>query len=382
MLFVRLGYLALLVGAAVSLAACGDSSDTPGAAGTGSGGNAGTGGSGAVCTDCAHPPDPAAGAPEGDGTGQIFAIRSLDLGKLPADAWKAIGYDIDGKKSTSASTDHCKLVGEGTPARIKADGLNGIDNSFGGNVMEALPDETQGKIDDAMKAGEFTILIQIDKLGSGKDYVNLPAFLYAGAARTGADPDAGAVAPTWDGTDEWPVFCELMQTCNESGTPQISAGNKSKVQFLNSYVNQGTWVSGLKGEGTLNLALSIAGFNLALTVHNAIISAQLGSESPLPTTGANGVVSGVLKTDEVINSLGQMAGKLNTSWCESSALDSFVDQVRAASDILVDGTQDAAKDCDGISIGLGFTMGAAKIEKVLDKAPPSPDPCAEADAGQ
>ena len=382
MLLNRLGSLALAAGAALSIVACG-SSDDSGSAGAGAGGtgNGGGAGSSSTCTDCSHPPDPAANAPEGDGTGQIFAFKTLDLGGNPdevPDHWKELGYDIDGKKSTTASTDHCKLLGTEPANRVKTDGNNGIDNSFGYNILKALPVETQSKVDDAMKAGEFTILIQIDKLGAQADYVKLPSSLYAGAARLGADPDAGAVAPNWDGNDQWPVYCELMQTCNASGTPQLGGGNSSKVQFVNSYLTQHTWVSGSKGEGTFNLALSVAGFSLSLTVHSAIITAQLGSESPVPTTASNGIVSGILKTDEVISSLGQMAGKLNTSFCEGSALESFVDQVRGASDILVDGTQDPNKDCDGISIGLGFTLGAAKIEKVLDKSPPSPDPC---DAG-
>lgn len=374
----RLGYVGLLAALAIALPACGSSSDsggtTPGTGGTGAGGSAGS----SACADCTHPPDPATTAVEGDGAGQVFAIKTLDLGGATTDAWKSIGYDLDGKKSNLGSTDHCKLA-EGAPNYVKTDGNNGIDNSFGANVVAALPAETQGKVDDAMKAGEFTMLIHIDKLGDKTDYVKLPAALYAAGGLTGADPDAGTIAPKWDGTDQWPVLCELMTDCKDTGTLQLP-DNKSKVQFLNSYLSGGTWVSGTKGEGTFSLSLSIAGFSLNLTVHNAIITTKLASGNP-PTEGTNGIVAGILKTDEVLDSLKSMAGKINTSFCEGDTLQSFVDQVKGASDIMIDGTQDPAKSCDGISIGLGFTVGAAKIQKVLDKGTPSPDPCAAVDGG-
>jgi len=375
MLVVRLGYLGLLAGAAIAVSACSSSdsgSSTPGTAGSGSGGSAGA----AACTDCVHPPDPSATATEGDGAGQTFAIKNLDLGGTTTDAWKSIGYDLDGKKSNLNSTDHCQLA-TGAPNHIKTDGNNGIDNSFGANVVAALPAETQGKVDDAMKAGEFTMLIQIDKLGAKTDYIKLPAALYAAGGRTAGD--GGTLAPKWDGTDEWPVLCELMTDCKDTGTLQLP-DNKSKVQFATSYMTGGTWVSGLQGEGTFALQLSVAGFSLNLTVHNAIISTKLTPGSP-PTEGTNGIVAGILKTSEVLEFLKSMAGKINTSFCEGDTLQSFVDQVNGASDIMVDGTQDSTKTCDGISIGLGFTVGAAKVQKVLDKAAPSPDPCASVDGG-
>lgn len=384
MLLRNVGYLGLVAGVTIFAAACGSSSDAGGGAGAGTGGTAGGGGSSGganACADCVHPPDPKAGATEGDGTGQVFAIKTLDLGGDPQevpDHWKDLGYDLDGKKSTPATTDDCKLAAN-TPNHIREDGKNGIDNSFGRNILPQLPSGPQAKVNDALKAGDFTILISVDKLGSKTDYIKLPAALFAAGARTGADPDAGSIAPKWDGTDEWPILCELMQSCETTGTPQYPT-NTSKILFPNSYVSGGTWVSGAKGEGTLQLALSVAGYSLNLTVHGALITSKLGTETPVPTTGTSGVVAGILKTTEVLESLQKVAGKLSSSYCSGDTLQSFLDQVLSASDILVDGTQDPTKDCDGISIGLGFESGAAKIGKVLDKAAPAPDPCEGVDA--
>ena len=207
--------------------------------------------------------------------------------------------------------------------------------------------------------------------------MDLPAALYAGAALT--DSSGTALSPKWDGTDEWPVFCELLDQCLASGTP-VPPANKSKVQFANSYVAGGTWVSGAKGTGTIKVALAVAGYNLDLTVHNAVISAKLGSGTP-PTTATDGIMAGILSTSEVTSTLESMAGKLNSSFCDSESLESFKAQIIGASDIMADGTQDPTKNCDGISIGLGFTLQAVKLGKAMDQQPAGEDPCA-ADAGR
>jgi hypothetical protein len=45
-------------------------------------------------------------------------------------------------------------------------------------------------------------------------------------------------------------------------------------------------------------------------------------------------------------------------------LQSLITAVRQASDILGDGTQDPTKTCDGISMGMTFTMAPAQIGSV------------------
>jgi hypothetical protein len=50
-------------------------------------------------------------------------------------------------------------------------------------------------------------------------------------------------------------------------------------------------------------------------------------------------------------------------------------QIREASDMMQDGTQDPAKECDGISIGLGFEMTRVVIGTASPPVAPPPDPC-------
>jgi len=44
------------------------------------------------------------------------------------------------------------------------------------------------------------------------------------------------------------------------------------------------------------------------------------------------------------------------------------------SDILLDGTQDPTRDCDAISVGIGFVATEVKLGPVI-AGPPPPEPC-------
>ena len=362
------GALALAIG-------CSSSDTTP----AGTGGSAGNATPDVQCTDCVVPPAEPSGAPEGDGTGATLAIRKLFLGDATwdgtpdTDAWKTFGYDLDGYKSTKTSTTHCKVNEGGNKAAIQTDGNNGIDNSFGYNIMPiivGLAADASTKINENLEGGDFTIIVNVDKIGGGTSYSKLGAALFAGGKLT--DATGAALAPKWDGTDEWPVYCELMTDCKASGTKQIADGNTSNVLFPSSYVADGTWVSGSKGD--VSLSLSVSGYSLSLTIRQAVLTAVLGSGNP-PTSATKGVIAGVLETEELINSLKGVAGNISTSLCEGPTFESIAQQIRAASDIMKTGTQDATATCNGISIGLGFEMSAIKLGKVSDKTPEGTSPC-------
>jgi hypothetical protein len=61
-----------------------------------------------------------------------FASVSIDGGSTVG-GWKNIGYNLDGKCTTAASTDVCARV-SGASGSVQVDGTGGIDNSYGENV--------------------------------------------------------------------------------------------------------------------------------------------------------------------------------------------------------------------------------------------------------
>lgn len=57
-------------------------------------------------------------------------------------------------------------------------------------------------------------------------------------------------------------------------------------------------------------------------------------------------------------------------------LDSLLAQIRAANDIMLDGSNgDPNKACDGISVGFGFEAVAVQPAGIAAPVPPGPDPC-------
>src|SRR6202035_4982198 len=75
------------------------------------------------------------GAPPKSALRQVsLAMTRVNFGDSPTtDAWKRIGFNLDGKVTTATSTDVCELVQGATPA-AQDDGRDGIDNSFGKNL--------------------------------------------------------------------------------------------------------------------------------------------------------------------------------------------------------------------------------------------------------
>ena len=88
-----------------------------------------------------------------------------------------------------------------------------------------------------------------------------------------------------------------------------------------------------------------------------------------------GYLSGVLATKELEDAIAKMAQALSPDLCSGSTIESIKQSIRQASDIMKDGTQDPAKECDGVSIGIGFEAVRVTLGSVAPKASPSPDPC-------
>ncbi len=375
MLRSRFILLAGFVSAATALAACGGGTVSGSTGGGGSGGSTG-GSTGGSAVDLNHPPDADPSASAGDSTGTVLAIHTLYLGdtdrngKTSSTAWKSFGYDLDGKASTKESTDLCKPAAGAKASSVYEDGDAGTDNSFGKNILPiitSLASDASSQVNDSINKGSFTIILKIDDIGPKDSYKDIHTGLYAGSKLL--DMNGMQVAPAWDGTDEWPVVPELLNNGDI---------NNPKVQFASSYVVKNpssgarTWVSG--GQGNITLNLSVGGFTLGLTIASALVSTELTADN---AGGTNGTIAGILDTEQLIAELAKVAGSFDPTLCPpSSTFESIAQQIRQASDIMSDGSQDPTKTCNGISIGLGFDMDAIKLGKVADPSMPGTDPCA------
>jgi hypothetical protein len=319
----------------------------------------------------AEPPAMNPKAPMPDGTTPVtFAIKSLYLGETDPDGgadktngWKQYGFDLDGQNDTATTANHCK-PSSGAPTTNFINGNNGIDNSFGANIlniiMGILP-APSSKINDSINQGKFTIMLQMENLGAGTSYQGLTTQLFGG--------EGLPTPPKWDGSDNWPVTPELLKD-------GMTIAGGSLVQFPMSYVTNNTWVSGSKGNVTL--ALSVGGLTLNLTIANAQIAMQMDAAHK---TATNGIIGGVLNTEALTTQLQIVAGTFDPSLCSGPTVEEILTEIKQASDIGSDGTQDPTKTCDGISIGIGFDASiVANPTTVAPMAVPKPNPCSM-DAG-
>ncbi len=299
-------------------------------------------------------------APTGTGT-SVFALRDVRYGDIDATgastatAWQSIGFDIDGYDTTAASTDVCQLAA-GSPRATQIDGLDGIDNSFGENIlpvlMTLLGNDMSSVFDKSLEQGAASTLLAVDRLGTDANASPLTGGFYLGAPMS--------AAPKWDGTDRFPV-----------DAVSFDDSNRTALTFSQGYVSNGLFVtSPTSSVGTIALgALRGAPFTLPIT--HVQLQMKLSSDS---SSASDGVLSAIVPTDAFITYIASIAGNIWPSLCGAGSLAQITTQLEQASDILVDGTQDPKAACDGISVGLGFSATRVNLGAKTDVAPAS-TPC-------
>ena len=332
------------------------------------------------CMGCPPPPDdggpitpglpPNPGGPPPDGTGSIVLafsrvyIGDTDRnGAASASAWKQYGLNIDNKITDRNSTDVCTLA-PGASKSAQLDGVSGIDNGWGQNILPILlttagADAAQ-KMNDAITNGEFTTMVRLDKVGTQQSYSPLPGLLYDGLKTQSP--------PSWNGNDLWPVDVSSVNN-NDVNAP--------KIVFAGGYMNARAWV-GAPPVAKMHLPFSFAGVDVPIPLAHAQIVMQV---APDGRTATQGTISGVAPTEEYIAVFRQMAGRISTSLCAGSAFESIAQQIRQASDILVSGANGPGVPCDGISLGWGFDAKLVKLGALTQPPTPSPDPCGPRDGG-
>jgi hypothetical protein len=334
--------------------------------GSGGGGNAGSGGDpNPPCIteqECASfktppgqgvpPPPDGGGAPDGPAPLRHVVSRwffgELEFeGGVSIDAWKDYGFDLDGWSSTAKQGFHCKPASGAKATDIRADGNKGIDNSFGKNIVNGilatLISNPSDEASSAVEQGGKTILLDLGNLGAAASYSNAPAQWL----RVSGEGEA----PSGD----WSSFA--WRPFQGSTTPLSGA-----------YLAQNVWVSGEAKEVVVTLELF--GFPLKLPIQRARVSVDLKNRKK----GVGGQLGGIVSTEDMTLQIKLFVENLGSNFCSSSALEGVLESVRQASDILLDGTQDPEKVCDGISLGMGFESRATSLGSEVVEAP-TPDPC-------
>jgi hypothetical protein len=320
----------------------------------GSGGGSGTTASSSVTSTSAEASSSSTGGLTCmSGQGTALAATKLVFGEGNSGQWKKVGFNLDGQTTTASATDVCKPNSGAMTNAPYPDGDQGIDNSFGKNLLPliiSLYPNWVTDINNGISSGFFTVLLKLSCLPPTGDVPAFTTKLFGGTA-------LGSM-PKFDGTDLWPVSPELLTNTMD---PESSA-----VLFNNSSVT-GTMFDAGKDETfilTVPIKTDTASTSIKLTLYAAKTTMTLGADRKSAT---NGRIGGVLNTEEFVAEMKKVGALLGL--CDSALFDGLITQVRQSSDIMADGTQDPTKICDGISMGLGFEMKEVLIGGVGPKAP-------------
>lgn len=340
-------------------ASCRDESEpgrlTPGAAGATSlpSGSAGSGGdpspdacvTEAACAgfrtvDGAVPPAPDPDAPTVAGEPLVLAIEQVFVGDTDRDellsdaAWREFGFDLDGWNSNSQLGFHCKPIGDTKKSDIREDGARGIDNAWGADVvngiLSTLVANPTEKLRNQREAGQSSWLLRLAALGSSPSAAGLSG--QWSLAEGSRDAQGNLLLPTEDDSYAWHSW--------DGSTVASSEGYLVDQQIVMRFASP------------IPIYLDFGSLKMRFPLQRAV----LALEAPGPAQQRNGTLAGVIATEDLVASALEVAPLLDLRACDSSwpALVGILDSLRGASDILLDGTQDPARDCNAISFGVGL----------------------------
>jgi len=284
-----------------------------------------------------------------------YAVTAVFLGETnrsgapTKDAWKQYGENIDGLVTAKDSKNVCRRVAAADSAK-QEDGNSGIDNSFGrtvlGFILGLVPTPSKTANDEIKSGGRtmmFNLLASPPRFGllSAEAITSPPTFL-----PTEVRP---AVASTVSGGPNSPLSISSSPTMTSDGV--VYSGVASGIFHLELGLGNGVW---------------------RVPIHLARVIMTV----PADGSAANaGTIAGVVPTEELVDEITKVAGRISPQLCGGSTLNTIQQTIRQASDILADGTQDPNRDCDAISIGIGFEAKKVTAAGIAAEPPTTPDPC-------
>lgn len=293
--------------------------------------------------------------------GSVLAVSQLLVGDTnhngqpSAQAWTSYGFDLDAQTSTGANLGtHCQPYAGTNPASL-ADGPNGIDNSWGRNIIPIITglNATFGAdVNAQIDMGNQTLVFFFEQLAGG-DATGVRTMVWPGAPL--GKPPSGVA------TDCWSVEADTV-------TDPMDLFS-AKTTYPNATVTAGHWVSG--DPTLLRLDIEAPGFGFQLPIHAARMEVQLNANLD---NGSGGQIGGVIPVTDLIETFRDAFGLFDQNLCSGSTFEALAEQLRRAADTMADGTQNPNAICDGVSIGLGFELVQAGLDQVVP-VQNSPDPC-------
>ena len=253
------------------------------------------------------PPPPARDDPEsGTDYSGFVAMQTVDVGAtadaavIVSDAsapLPPIGFDLDNDCTccNAAAGSACQTGGSCVGSSVICDDDAGRDH-IALNIFRVLPN-ANAAANAGMKAGQFSILLQISGYNGALNDTNVTVALYVSNGLVGIQ-DGGTVTPRHDGTDLWTVDTHYLATTQTGQTvpdgTQCNGTNACQPIYVDdgAYVTNGVLVS--RPSATLPLTFgyraNIGG--AVMKLNGAIISGTLQPLQPAGDQRVWGITSG------------------------------------------------------------------------------------------
>ncbi len=316
-----------------------------------------------------------AGPAEPSGTGKTLwlVVDHFYLGQddpeggLAKDPWRKVGLDLDQvcttEKLARENIGTCRRNAEAAQD-VLTDGDGCRDNNFGSHVVKLVGsfDASFEKKSNALVAkGSTTWLLKLEDLDDGSDDPYVAGKLYKAATWA----DYGTTTPKFDGTDVRDVDATSVDDFDLE---------KPKVVFPKGYLAGDTWVSG--EPSTFEANVPIQGLSVVMPLVAGLVSMQLDEAHTKVVRGVIGGAIAATTLESVVRPIADQAGL-----CPGDALyDSLLRNIMRTVDVAVGvpGLQSPALPCDGLSIGIGFSMVQAQPPTKVATSGATPTRCGDA----
>jgi hypothetical protein len=288
-----------------------------------------------------------------------LGVRAKDTGLPRTDAWKDFGFDLDARNTTAeqsiGSVGSCRRR-VGSPSKGLEDGHGGIDNNFGAHLVPLLR-SVSSDFEEAtardLSTGRYALLLRLEQVGP-ENNARVPGALFL-ASKPGSKPTFGA-------DDHFAIDARSL-------VDGISI-DRPLVTFPEGYMVSGTWVSG-HALGAIAVPFTLGEFVSRLPIDSGIVSVHVAD-------GSAGTIAGAIAAPKLETAAASLMNAFG--FCPDNATGRQVlATFTTAADLVADapGLQDENRECDAVSVGVGFTMKPTGAPTVV--APPEapiPDACA------
>ncbi|MCC7535392.1 MAG: hypothetical protein IT379_04230 [Deltaproteobacteria bacterium] len=299
------------------------------------------------------PPDrPALGADLPSLPVRWYALRRIDLGI--GDLWRSLGYDLDGRCTTSESTLD-ELECAPAPGFVPSDDApGGADNAFGQSFVPliSLVDAAyQDELHQEIELGEHGVLVRVAEWNGTPDDPVIDVALVDSVRGFAAGADLTDVIepPRWDTTDEWLV---------SDGAFVASDIDVPVARDVAAYVTDGVVVARPRSGTQLRLTGSLT---VVLPLDRAIFTARL-SETTFELE--EGVLAGRVAIDDVIDSLPGLG------YCPGTMMHGvYATAMQRAADLAISEGAPPGLPCTAISMAIGFRAVQARVGQIVPDRP-------------